>query len=61
MKYFVRRLYHEEKYGPFSSEDEARKFIEDRVKEDPYWDYDPPHIGNWDKYPDIEGMKRGES
>ena len=50
--FFVRRVYHVEKLGPFDTVDEAKAFINNKVAEDFYWDYDGAQIGQWDDYPE---------
>ncbi len=58
MRYFVRRLYHEEKLGPFATVADARDFIAAQEAKEPGWGYDAPSVGEWDKYP--EALDRSE-
>jgi len=51
VKYYVRRMYHMEKLGPFDSVEEAEEFILEEIRKDFYWGYDPVSIGEWDEYP----------
>lgn len=44
MSFYIRRMYHEEKIGPFGTETEARDYIEHKIKQESYWDYDSPII-----------------
>ncbi len=58
MRYFVRRLYHEEKFGPFESLAAARAFIAAKETREPDWCYDAPSVGIWEQYP--EALPRSE-
>ena len=59
-KYFIRRLYHSECLGPFNSIDEVNDYIKERLKIDPWWDYEPPGVGYWEEYPNCINRSKWE-